>query len=230
MGEIFFVNKNIEKSTPEVDAYNTQISFYVGRTCDIVAASNGTDNSINESSGDSNKSLGLCFYNKIQKEFYCNLESDLLDDSFIVKSSIIVNKDGSISFKLNNLGNEIAKLAKINEEYDESYQGHIKNCFSALDNIKLYPESQTQYEENLVISAKLQFVKSDSELSSLWNSFSHETKQNLLPSQRAWIKSKNKKCGKIEDKHEGLKAVAVYNCQADETQERISELQQNVMQ
>lgn len=76
--------------------------------------------------------------------------------------------------------------------------------------------------------AGLVYKTADQALSAMWQGLDPETRQQLLPQQRAWIKRKDATCkvqGLQSSTDPAQQRITTYNCLASETQSRTAELQ-----
>jgi uncharacterized protein YecT (DUF1311 family) len=84
----------------------------------------------------------------------------------------------------------------------------------------VYQQPQQNISDSLSQS-RIQFANADSDLNTAWSSLSSEKKNELLPSQRQWIKTKDAMCGKVSMQGNDYELKKMVDCQIQMTFSRV---------
>lgn len=191
------------KHDTDADKFKVSANFYVVRTCYVSTASKADDYGKKITIG--------CDKLKDRDAMQC----DLFEPFDEVSVPIVFNYANAGEIKL-----EVVDVEKTKEIFGEY-------CFNELGNITFKYVSPKDYNHQNFVAAKLNFLRADSELNTLWKSLPKSVKdKDFLNEQRQWIKDKEKSCNPVTLKAEERELAKMYKCQTEMTETRITKLRQ----
>lgn len=105
-----------------------------------------------------------------------------------------------------------------------SNEVNTNRCMNLIQKTPIKFESDEEHDRILSLSTKLDFIKANADILTLWKSLSADIRKKILPEQRKWIKEKDAKCGKADMKGNAKEISAMQKCHTIMTQQRIERL------
>lgn len=97
-------------------------------------------------------------------------------------------------------------------------------CVSVIEKTGFAFQTEEENRKARLAGAKLAFLSADATLNAEWSRLDKFQKNVLLPSQRQWIRDKDKKCGAVNMKGDEAALEKMYRCQTEMTERRIPAL------
>lgn len=188
------------------NSFKVSANFYVTRVCYVSTSSNDE--------GYGKYSPITC--NKLADKD--TMECNFFEPNDGYKTPVIIDysKAGELHLSVKNI-----------EQANELFGPY---CFQELSSTTYYLENNDTYNHQDYLVAKLNFLRADAEINSVWKQLSKNKRKELLPEQRLWIKNKDKTCNATPKQNATEKELTVwYKCQSEFSNNRVSDLKLNLM-
>jgi hypothetical protein len=97
-------------------------------------------------------------------------------------------------------------------------------CIREIEKYPFHYEHGDEFAHNMYVTAKLDYMRADADLNSVWDSLERGYRKSILPEQRQWIKRKESKCGSVTMRGNEISLTKMYRCQTLMTEQRTYEL------